>query len=501
MCDENPVLRSLAMIEERIQEKLTVENLADSLHISKYHYQRLFREAVGDSVMRYVTRRRLTMAAKELAERADITVLEVALRYGYDSHEGFTRSFRALMGVTPTEYRKYRHAIAFPDTQKERCAMLYSKTTDEMLRELNALIVQAKETADYTRKNKAAVPKDAAGYAQYWENIADKADAMAEKLGGALQRITAIAQRPDEISAHFMIIKAIEDAAFWSNVIAFETGLTTARAKPEHQTAFVPICNQYGKLAHNAQISVGKVVEFFSELSALIVQDMRKNAEEQIEKTIEKGRAAVKLLSSDSGLPYAYIAEEIKNVTDELSTMPLDRISVQSLEDYLFRLDIVAFAASADIWRMPSHKGLFDGISALREQLCAAMDFFRSFSGDTALPFAKPQESSGSAYKKCSDIGFQGNILLFYLKGELQKLGSAHLSEKQQAAFGAVCSKLSETIQLAYRASAETDAAEIGANFRAVYEEILTQVKEMGEYAGPLRYIAENINTLGAVAQ
>ena len=50
----DPIFHSLGIIEKRIQEKLTVESLAGSLHFSRYHYQRLFREAVGESVMRYV---------------------------------------------------------------------------------------------------------------------------------------------------------------------------------------------------------------------------------------------------------------------------------------------------------------------------------------------------------------------------------------------------------------------------------------------------------------
>lgn len=146
---DDPVFCSLAMIEERIQEKLTIENLAEELYLSKYHYQRLFRETVGDSVMRYVARRRMRLAAQELAQHREVTILEIALKYGYDTHEGFTRSFRAHMGVTPAEYRKYHGTVFAPAMPKERCVMLYSKMTDEMLRELNALIVQAKETADY----------------------------------------------------------------------------------------------------------------------------------------------------------------------------------------------------------------------------------------------------------------------------------------------------------------------------------------------------------------
>lgn len=192
MNNESPIFRSLAMIEERIQEKLTVESLADSVHFSKYHYQRMFREAVGDSVMRYVTRRKLCLAAEELA-RKDANVLEIALKYGYDSHEGFTRSFRAHTGVTPTEYRKYHQFIWIPSARpfgeqsiansnrkssscdrkemfrlslmrrKEGENMMYTQNTDEMIRELNSLIVQTKETAAYTRKCKEALT-DAAFY-------------------------------------------------------------------------------------------------------------------------------------------------------------------------------------------------------------------------------------------------------------------------------------------------------------------------------------------------
>ncbi len=105
MNDSSPIFRSLAISEEKIQERLTVEALAASINFSKYHYQHIFHEAVGDTVMGYVTRRKLYLAAEELAGTTD-SVLEVALRYGYDSHEGFTRSFKAHTGVTPTEYRK-----------------------------------------------------------------------------------------------------------------------------------------------------------------------------------------------------------------------------------------------------------------------------------------------------------------------------------------------------------------------------------------------------------
>lgn len=488
MNSENPIFRSLALIEERIQEKLTVENLAASIHLSKFHYQRMFREAVGDSVMHYVTRRRLTLAAKELAADKEITVLELALKYGYDTHEGFTRSFQAYMGVNPTEYRKYHCIVSSPTMQKERCAMMYSKTTDEMIRELNALIVQAKETADYTRKSKTEASPGVSGYAPYWKNIADKTDAMAESLGEILKRITTIASQPDGITARFIIIKTIEDAAFWFRVMAFETGLTVSRAAPAHRAVFMPICEQYDRLAENACIKAGKIAEFFHELSTLIFQDMRKNAADLIGKTVEKGRAAVKTLTADSESPFAYIAEEISDVMNELSAMPLEEITICLLGDYLFRINIAAFAADADTLRSPSHKALLDGISEIREQLGVTIEFFRNLSCDM---FQKQDRNAPSHF--C----LQGNMLLFYLKGEIQKLGNTHLGRQKQNTFDTICEKLSAAVHLAGSPSGESDTAKIKEGIREVYDAIIAECEALGECGEPLKYIANAINQMG----
>lgn len=488
MNSENPIFRSLALIEERIQEKLTVENLAESIHLSRFHYQRMFREAVGDSVMRYVTRRRLTLAAGELASNEAATVLEIALKHGYDTHEGFTRSFRAYMGINPTAYRKYHCIVSSPTMQKERCAMMYSKTTDEMIRELNALIVQAKETADYTRKNKTNASPDVQGYAPYWQNLADRTDAMAERLGEMLKRITTIADQPDGITARFIMIKTIEDAAFWFRVMSFETGLTVSRAAPAHRAMFMPVCERYDRLSENACIKAGKIAEFFHELSTLIFQDMRKNAEELIGKTVEKGRAAAETLTADSKSPFAYIAEEISKVMNELSALPLEEITICRLEDYLFRLNIAAFAADADILRSPAHKALLEGISETREQLGAAIEFFRNLSCDML------QEPDRNA---SSHLCPQGSMLLFYLKGEIQKLGNTHLSGQQQDAFETICEKLSAVIRLAGSPSGEPDTARIKEGIREVSDAIIAECRTLGECGEPMKYIADAIGQMG----
>ena len=498
MDNKNPVFRSLEIIEGRILEKLTVENIANSIHFSKHHYQRMFREIVGESVMGYVTKRKLTLAGRELLE-TDATILDVALMFGYDSHEGFTRSFKAYMGITPTEYRKHNLSAISLKTVKERNAMLYSKTTDGIIRELNELIVRAKETAEYTRKNKDADVDAAKFYSEFWEFMAGKADVMADGLRVYLDRITTISQRPDEISARFIIIKAIEDIAFKSNIAALNAGLMISRAAPEHGVAFKPIADKYYSLAGFAQMKVGKIVEFFNELATLIFDDMRKGAEQRIQSVIENGKSAAADLTSNADYPYGYIADELLSIANELSSMPLADVTVSRMEDYLFRLHIISFAADTDAFRAPSHKGLFSGIAAFQESIAEAMEFFQNLSmGVTqVVETAQRPVIERTTAKNYADLAFQGNILLFVIRGEVQKMGYAPslsiMKEGQKSAFDAICDKMNKVIKLAHNATDEASFGEMAARIREVHDEMITEADKLGLHGNAIKFIAEEV--------
>lgn len=489
MDNSTPIFRSLEMIEERILEKLTAEKLAESVHFSKYHYQRLFRETVGESVMRYVTRRRLALAAAELAQ-TDASVLDIGLKYGYESHEGFSRSFKAFLGVTPMEYRKYHFAVSSPVTRKERCVMMYSKTTDEIIRELNGLIVRTRDTAEYTRREGKG--GNAEVYASFWECIAARTESMAEELSRALERITAIVWQPDEITVQFEIIKAIEDAAFQANITVLQVNLMLSRAKPEHREQYDSLCEKYIVLAQNAGMKAEKIAALFNELTSLIFQDMRKNAQQALEKAVEKGRTALEMLDKNFTLPYAYIADELAAITDELSSLVLEDVTVSRLEDCLLRLDIVAFAADMDVLRAPSHEPLFQGISDFKKQMLQTIALFQSLSLD-ASPAAS-EECTGPENKKYRDLAFQEGILLFYLKGEIQKLGQ-RLSRKQKAELDAICGSLRKSIAFAEHASGEEETGGIVGTLLHVCDQMKSLADDLGPYGAPLRFLAEEVSS------
>jgi AraC family transcriptional regulator len=76
--------------------------------VSRFHLTRAFGIAIGQPVLRYARGRRLTEAARSLADGAP-DILAVALDAGYSSHEAFTRAFRDLFGITPEAVRAQGH--------------------------------------------------------------------------------------------------------------------------------------------------------------------------------------------------------------------------------------------------------------------------------------------------------------------------------------------------------------------------------------------------------
>ena len=100
----NPVGKALWFIESHFAQEITLEDIAGAAGVSRYHLSRVFGLATGWSIQQYVRGRRLTEAARSLAQGAP-DILTVALDAGYGSHEAFTRAFREQFGVTPEMLR------------------------------------------------------------------------------------------------------------------------------------------------------------------------------------------------------------------------------------------------------------------------------------------------------------------------------------------------------------------------------------------------------------
>jgi AraC family transcriptional regulator len=114
--------KALWFIEANVGDPVSLDDVARASGMSRFHLARTFAAVVGQPVVAYARGRRLTEAARRLADGAP-DILSVALDAGYGSHEAFTRAFRDQFGLTPEEARTRRtlanlaivEAIRMPD--------------------------------------------------------------------------------------------------------------------------------------------------------------------------------------------------------------------------------------------------------------------------------------------------------------------------------------------------------------------------------------------------
>lgn len=99
------IQKAINYIEEHLHETITMEQIAQEVNASVFHFQRTFSILTDMSIADYIRRRRLTLAAQELIN-TDSKVIDLAYKYGYDSPEAFTKAFRKQHNVTPSEVRK-----------------------------------------------------------------------------------------------------------------------------------------------------------------------------------------------------------------------------------------------------------------------------------------------------------------------------------------------------------------------------------------------------------
>lgn len=97
--------KTLEYLEKNLSGRLRLEDMAKKANISKYHFDRLFHRATGESFRSFVARRRMAKAAAELV-LSDERILDIAFRYQYGSQEAFTRAFERLYGVSPARFRR-----------------------------------------------------------------------------------------------------------------------------------------------------------------------------------------------------------------------------------------------------------------------------------------------------------------------------------------------------------------------------------------------------------
>lgn len=135
------ISKILHRIERDLAETLDVDSLAKMAGYSPYHFSRMFKVSVGESVMSYVSRLRLERASSDVIVSVDRSIIEIALDAGFSTPNGFNKAFKKIFHMTPTEYRSRRKVLlrSYKDSlmeiprivERERVYVVYTRERGE----------------------------------------------------------------------------------------------------------------------------------------------------------------------------------------------------------------------------------------------------------------------------------------------------------------------------------------------------------------------------------
>ena len=97
--------KAITYMEEHLLEEINYEDVAKQVHTSSYEFHRAFSFVTGLTANAYIRNRRLSLAAKELVE-TDVKITDLAMKYGYETPESFTKAFTRFHGVAPKMARE-----------------------------------------------------------------------------------------------------------------------------------------------------------------------------------------------------------------------------------------------------------------------------------------------------------------------------------------------------------------------------------------------------------
>ena len=337
-------------------DEISVTAIAEQAFFSKTHYQRLFRAIVGEPVMEYVKNRRLQLACRDVVG-SGLSVLEIATKYGYDSHEGFTRAFKAYFGVTPSDYRKRGKS-----NETEVIKMLSNEVMNrigqnvELLSAaLNGFIEEAEKLSAKSLEADAKQGMGIAIVAKELRNLAERVTSFKdEDMKGLVTGDVAAFDMADKI---FRVLRFLDNITFQMNLLRFFSGIETGRiAPPGEKDEFDAIDDGYAKLCNHIVRKKEQMIELIHGAAELLYSDIRHEARNcvasaiyVVEKAIEDGKStassshtAVESLGERSGA-YAFITKRVDESITTLDNAIRDLKNGESISSTLSLLGNTAF--------------------------------------------------------------------------------------------------------------------------------------------------------------
>ena len=92
-------------IEINLDKRITLSDVAKNINFSEYHFHRLFSKYTNETLKQFITRIKMERSAIYLAINSEISITEIAFKYGYNSSSSYNKAFKKYYNISPTEFR------------------------------------------------------------------------------------------------------------------------------------------------------------------------------------------------------------------------------------------------------------------------------------------------------------------------------------------------------------------------------------------------------------
>lgn len=227
------IQKTVDYIEENLSEEIKIEKLANMAALSQFYFQRLFRRLVKKPVGEYIKLRRLARASAVLPDESK-RIIDVAMDFGFSSHETFTRAFKDSYGITPEEYRA--KPVRLNQIMKPELLLNYTMIdedvpliTDSIVLEITRRTLDAAETY-LGLSAKVSISQAPAGETtgidvpgQLWDSFhSRKADIPGILPGGIELGASMPGEAADGTFTYFVGVAAKPDASAYEDFIKWE---------------------------------------------------------------------------------------------------------------------------------------------------------------------------------------------------------------------------------------------------------------------------------------
>lgn len=173
-------------IDGKLEDDFSLNEISAYLGYSKFHTSREFKAFTGSTLKRYIMLRRLTKAAKDIRD-LNIRIIDVAIKYGFNSQEAFSRSFKNTFGINPGLYQKenkplkyfLKKDVLFPNNLNQKGELMMIK--DE---EIRVRLEEIKEHKLVFIKRSGVN-----NYMDFWEKVDQEPNMDCDELHGVFASI------------------------------------------------------------------------------------------------------------------------------------------------------------------------------------------------------------------------------------------------------------------------------------------------------------------------